>query len=90
MTKPEPYFQPIVIAPSDLLSAMDDSVTVINDVLNETIIYEPAQGLAGLVETNVEHLEHMTTDRIAQLGESPDLSSYETAIAAGKTYLESA
>ena len=90
MTKPEPYFEPIPSDPANLLSAMDDSVTVINDVINETIVYEPTQGLAGLVETNVEHLEHMTVDRVAQLGDSPDLSTYETAIAAGKTYLESA
>tara|TARA_Y100000310_G_scaffold343924_1_gene453958 strand:+ start:1621 stop:1881 length:261 start_codon:yes stop_codon:yes gene_type:complete len=76
--------------PADFLSAMDDSVAVINEVVDGTISYDPPQGLAGLVEANVSHLETMTVDRVDELGESPNLSSYETAIAAGKTYLESA
>tara|TARA_Y100000310_G_C20411371_1_gene682147 strand:- start:258 stop:518 length:261 start_codon:yes stop_codon:yes gene_type:complete len=76
--------------PAQLLLGMDDSVAVINDVVDETISYDPPISLAALVEANVSHLETMTVDRVAKLGESPDLSTYETAIAAGKTYLESA
>jgi hypothetical protein len=77
--------------PSWHLSAMDDSVAAINTVIDGTNIYnfEPAQ-LVSMVEANVSHLETMTVDRIGELGESPDLSSYETAITAGRAYLESA
>ncbi len=76
--------------PAELLAAMDSVASVIDSVIDGTIDYEPLQGLAGLVEVNVKHLELMTGTRVGELGESPDLSSYETAITAGRAYLESA
>ena len=88
MTKPDPNVQPIPIGSAVLLSIMDDSVAVINEVIDGAILYDPPQGLAGLVEANVEHLELMTGARVTQLGDSPDLSTYEAAITAGKAYLE--
>ena len=78
------------IEPPELLSAMDNSVVIINEVVDGTSLVRPIEHWADLVVVNVSHLETMTTDRVGKLGESPDLSSYETAIAAGKTYLESA
>ena len=78
------------IEPPELLSAMDNSVVIINEVVDGTSLVRPIEHWADLVVVNVSHLETMTTDRVGRLGESPDLSTYETAIAAGKTYLESA
>ena len=74
--------------PAELLSAMDSVASVIDSVIDGTIDYEPLQGLAGLVEVNVKHLELMVGLRVDELGESPDLSTYQAAITAGKAYLE--
>ena len=74
--------------PAELLAAMDSVASVIDSVIDGTIDYEPLQGLAGLVEVNVKHLELMVGLRVDELGESPDLSTYQAAITAGKAYLE--
>jgi hypothetical protein len=78
------------LEPSEVLSAMDSSVAIINEVIDGTSLVRPIEHWAELVVRNVSHLETMTTDRVGKLGESPDLSSYETAITAGRAYLESA
>ena len=74
--------------PAELLAAMDSVASVIDSVIDGTIDYEPLQGLAGLVEVNVKHLELMVGLQVDELGESPDLSTYQAAITAGKAYLE--
>ena len=74
--------------PAELLSAMDNSVTIINEVIAGTIAYHPDVNRPDLVTANVGHLELMTSTRVDELGESPDLSTYQAAITAGKAYLE--
>ena len=87
---PEPNpVDSIVFTPADKLKQMDSSVAAIDRVIGGT--YPDVEGtgpLTQIVEKNVRHLELMVGLRVAELGESPDLSTYEAAITAGKAYLE--
>ena len=74
--------------PAELLSAMDNSVTLINEMIAGTEAHHPIASRPHEVIANVCHLELMIGIRVAELGDSPDLSTYEAAITAGKTYLE--
>ena len=76
--------------PAELLSAMDNSATLINEMIAGTEAHHPIASRPHEVIANVRHLELMIGIRVAELGESPDLSSYEAAITAGRAYLESA
>lgn len=74
--------------PAQQLSSMDSSVAVINGIIDEETHRYPPEEIFRIVDKNVEHLELMIGDRVAELGDSPDLSSYKATITAGKTYLE--
>tara|TARA_Y100000310_G_C19980159_1_gene489419 strand:- start:1 stop:273 length:273 start_codon:yes stop_codon:yes gene_type:complete len=90
MSDPNPV-NSIESTPADRLKQMDSSVAAIDRVIDGT--YPDVAGptdFASIVGSNVRHLELMTGTRVGELGESPDLSSYETAITAGRAYLESA
>ena len=79
----------IVRTPADEFKQIDSSVALINSVVGGT--YPDVEGtgpLTPIVEKNVRHLELMVGLRVAELGESPDLSTYNAAIAAGKAYEE--
>lgn len=78
-----------VASPEVLLSGMDGSVTVINEVIDGTSVLEHPEGHKAWVGTNVRHLELMVGPRVDELGDSPDLSTYETAITAGNAYVAS-
>jgi hypothetical protein len=87
---PEPNpVDDIVFTPADKLKQMDSSVAAIDRVIGGT--YPAVAGptdFDSIVGSNVRHLELMTGTRLAELGDSPDLSTYEAAITAGKAYLE--
>ena len=70
------------------LKAMDDSVAMIDAIIASPADYDTPEGSAARVRANVEHLELMAGERVDELGESPDLSTYEAAIASGRAYLE--
>lgn len=74
--------------PAELLSAMDNSVTLINEMIAGTEVHHPIASRPHEVLANVRHLELMIGPRLAELGESPDLSTYEAAITAGNAYKE--
>ncbi len=90
--EPEPPDDPLkpVTDSAELLKAMDDSVTVIDEVIAGTSVLDHPDGPKAWVDMNVRHLELMIGPRLAELGDSPDLSSYEAAIAAGNAYEEAA
>ena len=75
--------------PAEQLASMLHNVAVIDDVINGTYPSDPPQGLTELVAQNVRHLELMVGPRVDELGDSPDLSTYETAITAGNAYVAS-
>ena len=78
-----------IASPKVLLSGMDASVTAINEVIDGTSVLEHPEGHMAWVGTNVRHLELMVGLRVDELGDSPDLSTYETAITAGNAYVAS-
>ena len=83
-------FDKIVFTPADKLHQMDSSVAVIDSVIGGT--YPDVAGptdFADIVGRNVRHLELMVGLRLDELGDSPDLSTYETAITAGNAYVAS-
>jgi hypothetical protein len=82
-------FDTIVYTPADKLAQMDSSVAVINSVIGGT--YPDVAGptdFTSIVGRNVRHLELMVGLRVAELGDSPDLSTYNAAITAGNAYEE--
>ena len=80
---------------AEVLSAADDSVTVINDInTNGSDSEYVAEGstqeeINDIVQRNVDHLEIIlayTDPDVA--GSSDDKSSYNSAITTGKAYIE--
>jgi len=69
------------------LAGMDACVLRINEALADEMQHVPEQGLKGYVTDNVAYLESMTGPKVHLLGDSPDLSTYETAITAGNAYV---
>ena len=67
---------------------MDNSVTLINEMIAGTEGHHPIASRPHEVLANVRHLELMIGPRLAELGESPDLSTYQAAITAVKAYEE--
>jgi hypothetical protein len=89
MSEPNPV-DDIVFTPADKLSQMDASVAAIDRVIGGT--YPDVAGptdFDAIVGRNVRHLELMVGPRVDELGDSPDLSTYETAITAGNAYVAS-
>ena len=74
--------------PAELLSAMNNSATLINEMIAGTEAHHPIASRPHEVLANVRHLELMVGLRVDELGDSPDLSTYQAAITAGKAYLE--
>ena len=90
MSEPNPV-DAVVYTPADKLHQMDSSVAVIDSVIDGT--YPDVAGptdFTSIVGRNVRHLELMVGLRLDELGDSPDLSTYEAAITAGNNYLEAA
>ena len=75
--------------PAEQLASMLHNVAVIDDVISGTYPSDPPQGLTELVAQNVRHLELMVGPRVDDLGDSPDLSTYQAAITAGNAYVAS-
>jgi len=80
---------------AEVLSAADDSVTLINDINtngsdSEYVIEGSTQDeINDMVQRNVDHLEIIlayTDPDVA--GSSDDKSSYNSAITTGKAYIE--
>ena len=68
------------------ISAMGDSVTVINQAIEKG---EHSENVHKRIEANVSHLELMIgKDMIANSGQ--DLSAFTTAIVAGRVFITSA
>jgi hypothetical protein len=68
------------------ISAMGDSVTVINQAIEKG---EHSENAHKRIEANVSHLELMIgKDMIANSGQ--DLTAFTTAIAAGKSFIAAA
>ena len=89
MSEPNPV-DAVVYTPTDKLHQMDASVAAIDRVIGGT--YPDVAGptdFTSIVGRNVRHLELMVGLRIDELGDSPDLSTYETAITAGNAYVAS-
>jgi hypothetical protein len=84
---------------SDILTAATDSVTLINSISDGTLnVTENNQSeVNDLVKRNVDHLETVLEytplneedDTPDVVGSSVDKTSYEQAIATGKSYIES-
>jgi len=78
----------------EILSAADDSVTLINDINTNGSSSEYVEGfnqeqINDVVQRNVDHLEIIlayTDPDVA--GSSDDKSSYNSAITTGKAYIE--
>jgi hypothetical protein len=88
---PDPIVDPLkpVTDSAELLRAMDDSVRVINEEIDGTSVLDHPDGSKAWVGMNIRHLELMMGPRVDELGDSPDLSTYETAITAGNAYVAS-
>ena len=84
---------------SDILTAATDSVTLINSISDGTldVTGNNQSEVNDLVKRNVDHLETVLEytplneedDTPDVVGSSVDKTSYEQAIATGKSYIES-
>jgi hypothetical protein len=76
---------------TEVLTAATDSVTLINDINNGThsIVGLTQEEKNNMVQRNVDHLEIILAYTEPDVvGDSSDKSSYTTAIATGKAYIE--
>jgi|5B_taG_2_1085324.scaffolds.fasta_scaffold250429_2 SUMO ligase MMS21 Smc5/6 complex component len=71
-------------------SAMDDSVTLINETIDDNTraleIYNDAEGVKAMMKRNTDHLE-LQLDKDWATEDSRDKSSYTDAITAGVNYI---
>ncbi len=88
MSEPNPV-DAVVYTPADKLHQMDSSVAVISNVIDGTTDDAGMSTFTSMVGRNVRHLELMVGLRVDELGDSPDLSTYQAAITAGNAYLAS-
>ena len=79
---------------AEVLSAADDSVTLINDINtngldSEYVVKDSTQDeINDIVQHNVDHLEIILTYTDPDVaGSSDDKSSYTSAITTGKAYI---
>jgi hypothetical protein len=88
LTEPDPY-QPTPAELDKMFSAMDDSVTVIDDkITNGPDQWETQEECNLQVTCNAGHLEIMLSKPYIQDAGRP-LTSYENAIVDGKAYIAS-
>ena len=80
---------------AEVLSAADDSVTLINDINDGSIVRSDLtqDEINDMVQRNVDHLEIILAydgenDLPDVAGSSDDKSSYTSAITTGKAYIE--
>ena len=75
-----------------VLTAATDSVTLINDINSNTYeipVNMTQEEINDMVQRNVDHLEIILAYTEPDVvGDSSDKSSYTTAIATGKAYIE--
>jgi len=74
-----------------VLTAATDSVTLINDINGGTYAVEgiTQEEINDMVQRNVDHLEIILAYTEPDVvGDSSDKTSYTTAIATGKAYIE--